>query len=72
MKPKRTATVSKKLSDDTLKNNARWTWLLENYSKKWDDLSEEGRKFFEVLDICVNHAVINDAIDKALTAEEKV
>ncbi|WP_443698965.1 hypothetical protein [Pseudomonas sp.] len=77
MKPKRTATVSKRvflqdLSDDTLKNSARWTWLLENYSKKWDELSEEGREFFDVLDTCINHAVINEAIDKAIISEEKV
>jgi hypothetical protein len=70
MKPKRTATVSKKITDNTLKNSTRWNWLLENYSKKWEELSEEGKEFFEALETGM-FELINEAADQALAAGEK-
>jgi hypothetical protein len=72
MKPKRTATVSKKLSDDTLKNNARWNFFVEQCQIAWDDLSEEAKDFYCAMGNTQSKAEdINKAIDKAIIAVEK-
>ena len=61
------------LSNDTLKNSARWTFFIEQCQIAWDDLSEEAKDFYCAMgDVQSKSEDINDAIDKAIIAEEGV
>lgn len=60
------AIVSKKVSDDALKNSERWTFFLSQCAIEWDSLSEESRDFFAVMGSTESSEDdINNAMDLA-------
>jgi hypothetical protein len=63
----KTAVVSKKVSDEALKNNDRWTFFLSQCKVEWDNLSEESRDFFAVMGSTESSEEdINNAMDLAM------
>lgn len=61
------AVVSKKVSDEALKNNERWTFFLSQCSIEWDKLTDNSKDFFMVMGNTGSSAEdINNAIDLAM------
>jgi len=64
--PKKKAVVSKKITDEQVKNSERWTFFLSQCAIDWESLSEESRDFFASMgSIESSEEDINNAIDLA-------
>jgi hypothetical protein len=60
------AVVSKKVSNDALKNNERWTFFLSQCKVEWDNLSDNSKDFFMVMgNTESSEEDINNAMDLA-------
>lgn len=70
--PKKKAVVSRKVSDEQLKNSERWSFFLSQCAIDWESLSEESRDFFASMgstESCGKD--INNAVDLAMKEENK-
>lgn len=60
------AIVSKKVSDDALKNSERWIFFLSQCAVEWDNLSDHSKDFFAVMGSTQSSEDdINNAMDLA-------
>ena len=60
------AIVSKKVSDDALKNSERWTFFLSQCAVEWDNLTDNSKDFFMVMGSTdSSEDDINNAMDLA-------
>lgn len=65
--PRKSATVSKKVTDAQLKNSERWTFFLSQCKVEWDNLSDNSKDFFAVMGSTESSEEdINNAIDLAM------
>lgn len=70
--PKKKAVVSKRVSDEQLKQSERWVAFTAASQIEWDDLSEEWKDFFEVIgDTSSTVEKMNCYIDIAIAEDEK-
>lgn len=64
--PKKKAVVSRKVSDEQLKNSERWTFFLSQCAIEWDNLTDNSKDFFAVMgNTQSSEEDINKAIDLA-------
>lgn len=64
--PKKKAVVSRKVSDEQLKNSERWTFFLSQCEIEWDSLTDNSKDFFMVMgNTQSSEDDINSAIDLA-------
>lgn len=69
--PRKSATVSKKLTDEIVTNSSRWTTLLKMSIIHWDSLTEECKDFYYLQgDINTPLEELNKAIDEAAKSME--
>lgn len=64
--PKKKAIVSRKVSDDALKNAERWTFFLSQCAIEWDNLTDNSKDFFMIMgNTQSSEDDINSAMDLA-------